>query len=136
MWAAIPKRKAPIGGGQELTDGFTTYNLSHSSRGVGGKGVNRPTNGNDGVEETKLKWFMKSDGKTCYEPNELFEDPSPKSSEGDPKMHWDYKRHNVSQSNEHVTHYIPDGFYVKSEYKSMFYTQSGEPIGDPRWLNK
>lgn len=122
--------------GKGMADGFITYNFSHATRGVGGTGVNQPTNGGDPVAETRLKWFMKDDSSTCYEPNELFEDPSPKSSDGDPDMYWNYKRHNVSQSSTHVTHYIPDGFYVKAEHKSKFYTTSGEPIGDPRWLTK
>lgn len=130
------KPNATTDWGQKMTDGFITYNFSHATRGVGGKGVNVPTNGGDAAAEAKLKWFMKDDGTTSYEPNELFEDPSPKSSNGALDMHWNYKRHGVSQSNAHVTHYIPDGFYVKSEHKSKFYTDSGEPIGDPRWLTK
>ena len=124
---------------QSLTKGFTNYQFSDTSRGAAGKVdggyVNHPTNGGDPVEETWLKWFMK-DGTTCYEPNELFEDPSPKSSDGEPGMHLDYRHHNVSQSNAHISYYIPDGFYVKSEHKSKFYTTAGEPIGDPRWLTK
>ncbi len=126
--------------GQALTNGFSSYQFSHTSRGaaakVDGVCVNHPTNGGDPVKETHLKWFMKDDGTTCYEPNELFEDPSPKSSQGEPGMHLDYRRHNVSQSNEHISYYIPDGFYVKAEHKSKFMTASGEPIGDPRWLTK
>lgn len=125
--------------GQAFTKGFTSYQFSHNSNGaaakVDGVCVNHPTNGGDPVEETYLKWFMK-DATTSYEPNELFEDPSPKSSNGDLDMHLNYRRHDVSQSSEHVTHYIPDGFYVKSEHKSKFYTASGDPIGDPRWLTK
>ncbi len=131
-----PKKNGSTDWGQKITDGFITYNFTKPKTGVSDAGVNQPTNGGDPKEEAKLKWFMKDDGTTCYEPNELFEDPSPKSSNGDVKMHWDYKRHNVSQSNEHVTHYIPDGFYVKAEHKSKFMTASGEPIGDPRWLTK
>ena len=125
---------------QSLTKGFSSYQFSHTSNGaaakVGDVCVNHPTNGGDAVEETWLKWFMKDDGTTCYEPNELFEDPSPKSSDGEPGMHLDYSRHNVSQSNEHISYYIPDGFYVKSEHKAKFHTAAGEPIGDPRWLTK
>ncbi len=128
-------------GGHGMTDGFTDYEFSNSLDGaayhLGNEAyTNHPTNGGDPKEETKLKWFMKDDGTTCYEPNELFEDPSPKSSEGAKDMHTNYKRHNVSQSNEHISYYIPDGFYVKAEHKSKFMTASGEPIGDPRWLTK
>lgn len=130
------KPNAKTDWGQALTNGFTSYNFAIAKSGVGNKSINVPTNGGDAVEETKLKWFMKDDGKTCYEPNELFEDPSPKSSNGALDMYWNYRRHDVSQSSEYVTHYIPDGFYVKSEFKSKFYTASGDPIGDPRWLTK
>ena len=55
-------------------------------------------------------------------------------ADGDVDVHSNYRRHKLNIDNEHITHEIPDGFKVKPAYRSLMYTASGEPIGDPRWL--
>lgn len=123
--------------GQAITDYyFSSYNFSHTSRGANNKaaagGGNQPTNGGNAADETKIK--LLNDGSKNLLPEDLFEDPNPKSVEGDADVHSNYRRHKVNIDNEHVTHQIPDGFKVKPQYRSLMYTASGEPIGDPRWL--
>lgn len=123
--------------GQSITDNyFSSYQFSHASRGANNKAVagggNQPLNGGDPKEETKIKII--NDNGVNLLPVDLFEDPNPKSAEGDVGVHNDYRRHKVNIDNEHVTHQIPDGFKVKAQYRHLMYTASGEPIGDPRWL--
>ncbi|MBR5849432.1 MAG: hypothetical protein IKZ12_00010 [Alistipes sp.] len=123
--------------GQAITDYyFSSYNFSHTSRGANNKaaagGGNQPTNGGKPADETKIK--LLNDGSKNLLPVDLFEDPNPKSAEGEVGVHNDYRRHKLNIDNEHITHQIPDGFKVKPEYRHLMYTASGEPIGDPRWL--
>lgn len=123
--------------GQAITDYyFSSYQFSHTSRGANNKAVagggNQPTNGGDPKEETKIK--LLNDGTKNLLPVDLFEDPNPKSAEGEVGVHNDYRRHKINIDNEHISHQIPDGFKVKAEYRHLMYTAAGEPIGDPRWL--
>ena len=123
--------------GQAITDNyFSSYPFSHTSRGANNKaaagGGNQPLNGGDPKEETKIK--LLNDGTKDLLPVDLFEDPNPKSADGEPDMHSNYRRHKINIDNEHITHQIPDGFKVKAEYKHLMYTADGQPIGDPRWL--
>lgn len=124
--------------GQAIEKGqyFSSYPFSHTSRGANNKaaagGGNQPLNGGDPKAETEIK--ILNDGTKNLLPVDLFEDPNPKSAEGEVGVHNDYRRHKVNINNEHVTHQIPDGFKVKAEYKHLMYTAAGEPIGDPRWL--
>ena len=123
--------------GQAITDYyFSSYQFSHNTRGANNKNVatggNDPTNGGQPADETKLK--LLNDGTKNLLPEDLFEDPNPKSVDGDVDVHSNYRRHKLNIDNEHITHEIPDGFKVKPAYRSLMYTASGEPIGDPRWL--
>ncbi len=123
--------------GQAITDYyFSSYQFSHNTRGANNKNVatggNDPTNGGQPADETKLK--LLNDGTKNLLPEDLFEDPNPKSADGDVDVHSNYRRHKLNIDNEHITHEIPDGFKVKPAYRSLMYTASGEPIGDPRWL--
>lgn len=127
--------KSDISGG--LTDYlWTSYQFSHTSRGANNKaadgGGNQPLNGGNAADETKIKLVSTTDG-TLLTAADLMEDPNPKSAQGDVDMHANYRSHKLNLDVE-VEHRIPDGFKIKSQYKSLMVNAQGETIGDPRWL--
>ncbi len=131
-------KKANFGGKDNgLTDYlWTSYQFSHTSRGANNKAVagggNQPLNGGDPAEETKIKLVTAADGKYLTAVD-LMEDPNPKSADGEPDMHSNYRGHKLNLDVD-VEHRIPDGFKIKPQYKSLLYNEQGEVIGDPRWL--
>ncbi len=124
-------------GSGKLTDYLWTGNqFSHTSNGANNKkacgGGNQPLNGGDPAAETKIKLVTSADGKYLTAVD-LMEDPNPKSADGEPDMHSNYRGHKLNLDVD-VEHRIPDGFKIRPQYKSLLYNEQGEVIGDPRWL--
>lgn len=98
---------------QAITDYlWSSYQFSHTSRGANRKVGNTHLN-IGGAEETKIKL-----GEVPITATDLFEDPLPKSADGDIDMHSNYNL---------------NGFYYKSTDKVHNHEIYKKNIGDPRW---
>lgn len=98
---------------QAITDYlWSSYQFSHTSRGANRKVGDTHLN-IGGAEETKIKL-----GEVPITATDLFEDPLPKSTEGDADMHSNYNL---------------NGFYYKSTDKVHNHEIYKKNIGDPRW---